>query len=115
MSQVEGFFSSLFDFSFTSLITSKIIRLLYILSIVVAGLAALSLVISSFAASTTAGIFSLFIVAPLIFIVSVIYARVLLEIIIVIFRISEHTAEIAAQGRSKEMSDEGNTSGSAEL
>lgn len=115
MAEAKSFFGSLFDLSFTSLITSKIIKLLYILSIIVAGLAALSLVISSFAASTAAGIFSLFIFAPLIFIVSVIYARVLLEIIIVIFRISEHAAEIAAQGRSKRTPNEGNPGGSAEL
>lgn len=113
MDHAKGFFGSLFDLSFTSLITSKIIKLLYILSIVVAGIAALSVIASSFAASTTAGIFSLLIVAPLIFIVSVIYARVLLEIIIVIFRISEHAAEIAAQGRSNQTPGEGGSTGSS--
>lgn len=115
MAQAKSFFGSLFDLSFTSLITSKIIKLLYILSIIVAGLASLSLVISSFAVSTAAGIFSLFIFAPLIFMLSVIYARVLLEIIIVIFRISEHAAEIAAQGRSKQMPGGESTGRSTEL
>lgn len=92
----SGFFGSLFDLSFTNFITSKIIKLLYILSIAIAAIVALSVVASGFAASTTVGIFSLLIVAPLVFLLGVIYARVLLEIIIVTFRISEHASQIAA-------------------
>lgn len=111
MDQAKGFLGSLLDLSFTSLITSKIIKLLYILSIVGAGLAALSLIATSFAASTMAGLFTLLIVAPLVFLVSVIYARVLLEIVIVIFRISEHTAEIAEQGRHNKSASTGETPG----
>jgi hypothetical protein len=99
MEQPKSFFESLFDFSFTALITSKIIKLLYGLSIAAAAIVALFLVIFGFSLSTKVGVLMLFIGAPLFFILSITYSRVFLEIIIVIFRISEHAAEIAAQGR----------------
>jgi hypothetical protein len=97
-----GFFSALFDFSFTEFVTSKIIKLLYGLSILFSGIFALILLIFflvvGFNASVAVGILALIIGTPLcflIFLVMVIYSRVVLEIIIVIFRIAEHTAEIA--------------------
>jgi hypothetical protein len=102
-----SFFNSLFDFSFTDFITSKIVKLLYGLSIVASGLIALFLIIVGFNISTGFGVVMLLIVAPLVFILSVIYARVLLEIIIVIFRIAENAAEIAQQGRKTPQMGEG--------
>ncbi|MGH7321537.1 MAG: DUF4282 domain-containing protein [Candidatus Rokuibacteriota bacterium] len=99
MQQPAGFFQSLFDFSFTVFVTSKIIRLLYALSIVGAALVSLSWIVGSFMASPAFGVLVLLVGAPLFFLISIIYARVLLEIIIVIFRISENIAEIAAGGR----------------
>ena len=44
------------------------------------------------------GVVMLIIGAPLYFLLVVIYARVFLEIIMVIFQMAEHMAEIAAQG-----------------
>ncbi len=97
----EGFFQALFDFSFTSFITSKLIKILYGLAILGAILGALMLIMSGFSQSTGVGLFMLFIGAPLFFLFWVIYARVLLELIIVIFRIAEHAAEIATLLREK--------------
>jgi hypothetical protein len=94
-----SFVESLMDFSFTSFVTSKIIKLLYGLSILGAGLTAVIMIVCAFAMSALAGIFTLVIVAPLAFAIIVVYSRVLLEIIIVVFRISEHAAEIAANTR----------------
>jgi len=101
-----GFFKALFDFSFTEFVTSKIIKLLYGLSILFSGIFALILLVfflaAGFRESAAAGIVALIIGSPicfLIFLVLVTYSRVLLEIIIVVFRISEHTSEIAKQGR----------------
>jgi Domain of unknown function (DUF4282) len=99
MESTKGFFASLFDFTFSALITSKIIKFLYGLSVVVAGLVALGLIIGAFSNSVALGIVMLIIGAPLYFLLVVIYARVLLEIIMVIFQMAEHVAEIAAQGR----------------
>jgi hypothetical protein len=86
----EGFFRSLFDISFTSFITTKIIKFLYVLALVLIGLGALILIVSAFLASVAAGAFVLLIVAPLMTFLYVIYARVVLEVIIQIFRINEH-------------------------
>lgn len=95
----RGFFSSLFDLSFTSLITTKIIKFLYLISIVLIGLAALFFVLAAFHQSTGAGLLVLVIVAPLVSLFYLIYTRVFLELVIALFRIMENTAEMVAQGR----------------
>ena len=100
--RARGFFESLFDFSFTFLVTTKLIKVLYGLSIAVLALASLFFVIIGFSASPAVGAFMLIFVAPLFFLLGVCYTRVMLEIMIVVFRIAEHTAEIAQQGRIKE-------------
>ena len=100
MDQAKSFLESLFDFSFTTFVTSKLIKILYALSIVCAALGSLFLIVVGFTLSTAFGVLMLLIGGPLLFLVSVIYSRVLLEIMIVIFRISENTAEIAAQART---------------
>ncbi len=85
----KGFFESLFDISFTSFITTKIIKVLYVLALVVIGLVALAFVVSAFSRSAGLGVVVLFIVAPLFSLIYIIYTRVALELIIQIFRITE--------------------------
>jgi Domain of unknown function (DUF4282) len=85
----KGFFESLFDISFTSFITTKIIKFLYVLALIVVGLFALIFVVAAFRASTAAGVFTLLILAPLLSLIYIVYARVTLELIIQIFRITE--------------------------
>jgi uncharacterized membrane protein YciS (DUF1049 family) len=97
----KGFFGSLFDLSFTSFIATKLVKVLYVLAIIAAGLGAIGLVVSAFAYGTAQGVFALLVVGPLLFLLGVIWMRVLLELIVVIFRISEHLAEIAQQGRKE--------------
>lgn len=99
--QLAGFLKSLFDFSFTSLITTKLIKILYGLSIAGAALWSLFVVILMLTYSPGAGLVML-ILSPLFFVFAVSYTRLVLEMIIVIFRIAEHAAEIAQQGRIKE-------------
>jgi hypothetical protein len=100
MAESKGFFASLFDFSFTQFITTKIIKFLYLLGMLVAGLFALFVIVSAFSTSALWGVVGL-ILSPLVFLLYVILVRVWLEIVIVIFRIAEHTGEIAAQGRKQ--------------
>lgn len=95
----RGFFSSLFDLSFTSLITTKIIKLLYVLSIILIGISALFFILAAFHQSSALGAIVLLIVAPIISLFYLIYARVLLELVIALFRIMENTGEMVAQGR----------------
>lgn len=94
MDDARGFLGSLFDFSFSSFVTSKVIKLLYALAILLAGLTALALVVAGFSDSVLAGIGAL-VISPLVFLLYVIGARIWLEIVIVVFRISENTGEIA--------------------
>ncbi len=93
MDQDWNFFKSLFDISFSNLLTTKIIKVLYILAIVFSGLMALGFIVSGFSASSGAGLFML-ILAPVIFLLHVISARVFLEIVIVIFKIAENTQKM---------------------
>jgi hypothetical protein len=86
----RGFFQSLFDISFTSFITTKIVKFLYILALVLIGLGALAFIASAFRANAALGLVVLLIVAPLGSLLYVIYTRVVLEVIIQIFRINEH-------------------------
>ena len=90
-----GFFKALWDFSFTEFVTPKIIKFIYGLTILFAGLFALVLIIAGFSAHAGIGLFTLLIAAPVIFVTSVIYGRVFMEIIIVVFRIADHAAVIA--------------------
>ena len=96
----KGFFGSLFDISFSSFITTKIIKVLYVLSLIVIGLFALGLVISAFADSAALGIVVLVIVAPLGALLYAIYTRVVLEVLIAIFRIMESNFELVRLQRS---------------
>jgi|SRR5580704_7297255 hypothetical protein len=97
MESKSGFFGSLFDLSFTSLIATKIIKVLYVLAIIVIGLYALVFIGAAFHDSTAAGIAVLLIVAPIFSLISLIYTRVLLEVFIALFRIMENTSELVAR------------------
>ena len=97
--QAASFFSSLFDLSFTNFITPKIIKVLFVISIVLLSLETLSIVGFAFMNSAIGGIFTLLIIAPLILLFGVIYARVVMEVLIQIFRGVEYLAEMAKQGR----------------
>lgn len=88
------FLGSLFDFSFSEFITIKIIRVLYGLGLVVSALIVLFLTIVVFDQSTLKGILTLIFIAPPMFLVGALLCRIYLEILIVIFRISEDVHEI---------------------
>lgn len=90
----DGFFSSLFDFSFTSFITTKLIKVLYVLALIAVGVWALALLIAGLSRGGAAAFFSI-VGAVLGFFFGVIYVRVLLELIIVVFRVGENTATMA--------------------
>src|SRR3954447_22438006 len=88
-SMERGFFRSLFDISFTSFVTTKIIKFVYVVTLVLVAILALLFVIGAFAQDTTVGILVLLIGAPLFSLVFLVYARLALEFIVQIFRITE--------------------------
>jgi hypothetical protein len=85
----RGFVASLFDFSFTSYVTPKVVKVLYALIMVGVALGAVIFVAIAFRASSVFGLISLFILAPLYFLVVMAIYRIGLEFFMVMFRISE--------------------------
>ncbi len=93
----KGFFGSLFDFKFRFFITSKLIRFIYVLAFLFALLAYVGLVVAAFYESTLIGLLGLFIVGPIAFFLLLIYARVMLELIMVLFSIAENVEVLSRQ------------------
>jgi len=94
----KGFFESLFDFSFKDFITPRIVSILYGLSIAGVGLAVLVSIINGFRWGAGAGLTAL-IVGAIMFFLGVIYVRVVLEVMVILFHIAGHVGDIAEQGR----------------
>ena len=90
-----GFWEALFDFSFSKFVTVELVRVLYVLAIILAALAAVVSAVGAFLNyGILTGIFSAA-MAVVGFVVVVLLARVWLEIFVVLFRIADHTREIA--------------------
>lgn len=90
----NDFFASLFDMSFTEFVTIRLIKVLYILSIVGAVLLGLSMLVAGFSNGFGSGILSL-IVTPIVVGIYILMARIWLELIVVVFRIAENTSQMA--------------------
>ncbi len=95
----RGFLPSLFDLSFTSLVATKIIKVLYAITILLIGLTALGFIVAAFHQSSGTGVIVLLILAPLFSLFYIVCARVYVEIVIALFRIMENTGELVAQGK----------------
>lgn len=95
----KGFFGSLFDLSFSSLVTPRIIKIVYVLTLIGIGLAAILFIISAFSASSGFGAITLLIIAPIFSLFYIVYARVLLEFFLAIFRLAETNAELVTLKR----------------
>ncbi len=93
-----GFFKSLFDFSFNSFVTPRIIKILYILMIVVAGLTALAALVTAFQISAVVGILSLIIGCPIYLFITIAFYRVVLEFFMVAFRMADDMRAIRNRG-----------------
>jgi hypothetical protein len=88
-----GFLHPLIDFSFHRSITVKMMKFLYILSILGSGLMAFFLILLGFETSLGFGLFALLMGAPVVFLLTVIFSRVFLEMILVVFRIADRKAD----------------------
>jgi hypothetical protein len=90
----DGFLRSLFDLSFSSFVTTKVVKLVYLLTLLAIGLLAVFFVIAGFSQSPALGAVVLLILAPLSSLFYAVYARVLLEFIIAVFRIAEYQRDL---------------------
>jgi hypothetical protein len=94
----KGFFGALFDFSFTSFVTTKIIKVLYVLILVLAVLSALVYTIIAFKVSAVFGFLTLVIGDPLFIIIVMAFWRLVLEAFVVVFRIAEDIRALRERG-----------------
>jgi len=102
----RGFLATLFDTSFSSFITAKFVRLLYVILILLIALGAFFSIFAITAALSEAlpGVVAFVLALPMaafMFFVYVILARIWLEIIIVIFRMAENLQTIADRGPAR--------------
>ena len=99
-----GFFGALFDMSFSEFITTKLIKVLYVLLLCLIGIGLVVGVLSGLSTmfrrgGLLAGLVTV-IVVPVVALILVIGARMWMETIIVLFRIAENTSDIAKGSRS---------------
>ncbi len=86
-----SFVAALFDLSFASFITLKLIRFLYMLGMLLGVLAAIAAIVAAFSVNSGLGVVALFL-SPLVFLLVLVGTRVSLELIAIVFRIEENTA-----------------------
>ena len=84
----DGVLGALFDFSFTSFVTPRVVKVLYILIVVVVGLSAVGFALSVLATNVGLGLIVLLIGAPLYFVVVTALYRITLEFFMVIYRMA---------------------------
>jgi hypothetical protein len=103
------FLRGLLDFGFTQLITPKIIRALYIITIVLIGLGLVAMIIAAlgmifmgarFGGGTAVlGVIYL-VLAPILALVQVTFARMFFELVLVLFRIKDAIVSLEEHSRS---------------
>jgi hypothetical protein len=95
----DGGIGAIFDFSFKRFITLSVMKVLFGLGLALIALSWLILVIGGFLQGILAGLLGL-VVITIMAVVYVIFFRVWLELIVVIFRIGENTSILVEQKRS---------------
>jgi hypothetical protein len=86
-----NFFSKLFDVSISEFITPSIIRVLFILGIIGSSLFGLGLLVAGLNDSSGMGVLLGLVLGPAVALLGVIYVRVFLELVMVLFRIEANT------------------------
>ena len=83
----------MFDLSFSHFVTPKIIKVVYVVAMVLTGLASVLLALSTFSISPALGAVMLLVVAPVMWVWSLIWTRVGLELAMAVFAIAENTRQ----------------------
>ena len=108
----KGFFASLFDISFSSFVTTKLIKVLYVLSLILIAVGYVVIAVAIFSSggdeltfnettgeleesggNTALGALWLLVIGPLWMFLYVLISRVFYELVIVLFRIMENTRD----------------------
>jgi hypothetical protein len=99
--QIRAVLDLVLDLSFKRFVTPRLVRMLYVLSLLAAAFYAFSYMFSGFTKGTFTGIFQM-ITAPLAFLLYLILARVTVELILAIFRIADRLAPMEEEPRVKQ-------------
>jgi Domain of unknown function (DUF4282) len=94
----RGFLGALFDFGFTSFVTPKVIKVLYMLIVIGTVLSALVFTIMVFEASVAFGVLTLVVGDPLFILIVLAIYRILLEFFVVTFRVAEDIRTLRERG-----------------
>jgi len=94
----SSFLSALFDFGFTSFVTPKVIKVLYMLIVIGTVVSALVFTIIVFKASVAFGILTLFFGDPLFILITLAIYRIILEFFAVTFRVAEDIRAMRERG-----------------
>ena len=89
--------SALFDLTFQRFVTIGIIKIVYLIGLVFIAIGFLFMVISGFTQGTM-GVIAALILAPIVCFLWVLFLRIYLELIVVLFRIAENTSIMAGRG-----------------
>src|SRR5579875_3826171 len=94
----KGFIGALFDFGFTSFVTPRVIKVLYVLFMIGTIVGALAFTITMFEISATLGILTLVFGAPLYVLIVLAIYRVFLEFFMVMFRMADDIKALRESG-----------------
>jgi hypothetical protein len=94
----RGFLGALFDFGFTSFVTPKVIKVLYMLIVIGTVLSALVFTIVVFKASVAFGVLTLVFGDPLFILIVLAIYRIILEFFVVTFRVAEDIRALRERG-----------------
>jgi hypothetical protein len=94
----RGFLGALFDFGFTSFVTPKVIKVLYMLIVTGTVVSALVFTIIAFKASLAFGILTLVFGDPLFILIVLAIFRIILEFFVVTFRVAEDIRALRERG-----------------
>jgi hypothetical protein len=95
--QADAGLAAIFDFSFRRFITLSVIKVLFILGMVLIALEWFVLLIVSFTMSGVMAGIGAIVIGSIAAFIAVIFLRVWLELIVVIFRIGENTSKLVEQ------------------
>lgn len=89
MEKEEGFWATLFDFSFRRFAIPKLVPILYAMSIIFIVLLIILYLVIAFSENIWRGLLMLLVGAPLLFFACLIPCRLWLEVVVTLFRIRE--------------------------
>ncbi|MBL9179495.1 MAG: DUF4282 domain-containing protein [Verrucomicrobiaceae bacterium] len=98
--QIRAVLDLVLDLSFKRFVTPRLVRMLYVLSLLAAVFYAGSWMFSGFKSGTLSGLFTM-VTAPVAFLLYLIFARVTVELILAIFRIADKIAPLSEEEAAK--------------